>query len=445
MRAFNKVKQYTPKIYGISYGKVSSPILTRTGASLKLLTARVGVASTKEINLFNGAEIYRDIHEVTDEFGNVFIRIPKFYIKKTDSTTLYTVQISKQKFPGSYLPWCFWNFTTNSENQYFDIGKYESSINGTLLESKPNVYPITPISIVTARTYAQNNGTNYQLMDLHTVDIIRCLFIVEFATLDSQILNINMYGVTAMSYSSLNVATVSESSVNRIILANARADTFVVGQGIVIGTSLGTSNIATQRTITSISVYDASNKALNFDGATVDITINNVVSSIPWITGFSSSIADLSGNYTTGNTEKNPIVYRGIENIWGSGNKITDGINIQNNNEVWVTNNAADYASNLYAFPYVRLSYDSPAALLSTMTERGYDSSYPYAEIGTVGGGTVTTYYCDTQGYTAGSTIWSSGRGITGGQGSGIFNANQSYTAATTSILNNFRLCKKQK
>lgn len=442
MRAINKLRQYTPKIYGVSYSKVASPTLTRTDASIALLTTNIGTASTKAINLFNGAEIYKDIHEITDAVGNVFIRIPKFYIKKTNSTTTYTIQISKQKFPGAYLPWCFWNFTTNSENQYFDIGKYEASVTGTLLESKPSVYPITAISIVTSRTYAQNNGSQYQLIDLHTIDIIQALFVVEFATLHSQSI---VQGATSLNYSSGNTATVTESSVNRIIVTNAVAANFIVNQGINIGTSLGGTQIAAKRTITSITVYDASNKAVNFDGAAVNITIGNVVYGIPWICGFSSSISDLSGAYSNSAILNDPFVYRGIENIWGSGNKMIDGINIQSNTQLWVTNDAANYASNLYAFPYVQLSYAGPGASLSTITERGYDSLYPYAQIPTVGGGTNSTYYSDLFAYSAGNTHLMYGGGVNGGTADGIFAISQSTTSTIGAQIYNTRLCKKQK
>lgn len=442
MRAINKAKQYTPKIYGISYSKVSSPTLTRTGASISLLTTNVGTGATKGINAFNGAEIYRDIHEITDEVGNVFVRIPKFYIKKTNSATIYTIEISKQKFPGAYLPWCFWNFTTNSENQYFDVGKYEASFTGTLLESKPGIYPVTALGIVTSRTYAQNNGSQYQLFDFHTIDILQSLFVVEFATLNSQL---KFNGPTSLSYSASNTATVTESSVNRIIVTNAIAATFIVGQGINIGTSAGGTQVAVKRTITSIDVYDASNKAISFDGAAVNIAIGNVVYGIPWICGFSSSISDLTGAYTNSAISNDPFVYRGIENIWGSGNKMVDGLNIQSNTQLWVTNDAANYASNLYAFPYVQLSYAGPGATLNTITERGYDPLYPYVQIPTVGGGTTTTYYPDLYSYSAGNTHLMYGGGVGGGSGDGIFAMNQSTTSGTSAQIYNTRLCKKQK
>ena len=98
-------------------------------------------------------------------------------------------------------------------------------------------------------------------MDIHVVDVLRTLFFVEFATLNSQDI---MQGYTAGQYSSAHLATVAESGTNRFILANAYADQYRVGQYISIGTSQGGDQITTGRLITSIDVYDASNK-VSFD------------------------------------------------------------------------------------------------------------------------------------------------------------------------------------
>jgi len=437
MRAFNKAKQYTPKIYGIEYGKVASPLLTRTGASLELLTANVGVASTKAINLFNGAEIYRDIHEVTDEFGNVFIRIPKFYIKKTDSATSYTVQISKQKFPESYLPWCFWNFTTNSENQYFDIGKYIASHTGTLLESKSNTFRPAFIHATTARTYALNNGTNYQLFDIHIYDVLISLFIVEFATLNSQSV---MFGPSNIGYSQ---ATVTESSVTRIILSNANADKYRVGHIISVGTTSLGYDIAQLRELLSITEYDASNKALNLSGAAFNVNIGYYAGLSGTKNGFSSGISDLSGSIVSNSDGYSENMYRGIENFYGRSLESIDGLNL-NTDELWVTNNAANYAFGVFANPYVRLNYDRNSSTGYT-TSRGFDSTYPFAEMNTVNTASGSTYFCDNSGRATGTRIMSWGGSHVYSDNSGIFYYNNALGTTSVGLLFEHRLCKKQK
>ena len=137
---------------------------------------------------------------------------------------------------------------------------------------------------------------------------------VEFATRDSQ--TAIGSGYCDMPYSASHVATVAETSVNRIILANANADSFVIGQEIGIGTALGTSNVAADRTITSIDVYDASNKAISFSGATVNIAIGNIAFTTRQKTGKTDAIGQGTGR-ATGTNGKTSIRYRGVEDFSG--------------------------------------------------------------------------------------------------------------------------------
>jgi len=71
--------------------------------------------------IFDRVQIFGEIHDVEDSLGNVFVRIPKFYIRKTDTPTQKTWQISKTKHKGFYLPWCFWDFENHRELPYIDF------------------------------------------------------------------------------------------------------------------------------------------------------------------------------------------------------------------------------------------------------------------------------------------------------------------------------------
>ena len=269
-------------VYGAYWNKAESPTLTRTNNAVGK-TAAAGVDGGFVSNDFDNLPIFREIGPVTDTLGNVFTRIPKFYIKKTNGPGFRTWQVSKTKYPGFYLPACFWDFTLGVELPYVDVGKYRATKDGaSKLESKPNLYPLINTHIVNMRTFALNNNTGgllgYQQLDIHVVDLLQTLLYVEFATLHSQSI---MAGFTAGSYSATHVATVAEDAVNRIIVANAHADLYRVGQAISVGTSLGGNQIFYGRTITAIDVYDASNKAISFDGATVNIAVNELPCAAP--------------------------------------------------------------------------------------------------------------------------------------------------------------------
>ena len=60
------------------------------------------------------------------------------------------------------------------------------STDGTKLESKPGAEPLVDENIVQFRDFARANGSGYQQLDIHAIDVIQTLFYVEFATLNSQ-------------------------------------------------------------------------------------------------------------------------------------------------------------------------------------------------------------------------------------------------------------------
>lgn len=426
------------KIYGVSWNKASSPTLTRTNDAIGMV-ANAGVDANVVRNDFDTAEIYKDITQVTDTLGNVFMRIPKFYIKKTDGVNLKTWQVSKKMFAGAYLPACFYDFATKTELPYVDFGKYNASLSGeNKLESIPNTYPLINKTIINFRTYAQANGNAYQQLDIHTLDVLQTLFIIEFATLNSQSI---FAGYTGGEYLVTDTATVDENAVNRIIVTNAVAANFVVGQAISVGTSLGGTQVFYGRTITSITVYDASNKAINFDGAAVNIAIGNIVWSSGRKSGFSASITAKSGSLVSLSNSKYPAMYRGIENPFGSVWQFVDGINI-NENQAWICANAVNYASNLFASPYVQLGYVNKNTN-GYPIELGFDINNPHIMLPVTVGGSSTTYYSDYYYQDVGQRIAVFGGAWYNGSGAGLFFWYLAYASSFASVIVGGRLLKK--
>lgn len=387
-------KRRPAKIYGVSWNKSSSPTLTRTDDAVGMVAA-AGVDSSTPANDFDGAQIYSEITEVTDSWGNTFVRIPRFYIRKTSGATV-TWQISKQAHgAGWYLPWCFWDFTNSVALPYVDVGKYNAGFDGTRMTSKANEYPMVSQNIVTMRSRAQANGAGYQQLDIHVMDVLTTLFYVEFATLHSQSI---MAGFTSGRYNAGDTAQATEAAANRVVVTNAVAALFEIGQAIGLGTSIGGNQIFAYRTITGKTVVDASNTALDFDGAAVNVTAGNIVYSVGWRSGFSSAIAASSGSVGSNSSARFPMMYRGIENVWGNVWQFVDGVNVFESGGVhksWVCADADDYASNLFAAPYEELSYANSSADGYTV-EMGLDPDRPFANFpANITGGGATVYYSD--------------------------------------------------
>lgn len=378
-------------IFGAYWDKSSNPAMTRTDAA-EGLVANAGIDGELVRNDFDKMPVWGDIEEEADEYGNHFSRIPKFYIQKLSGKDFYLVRISKTRYPGFYLPWCFWDFEKNEELDYFLIGKHEGSLSedGTKLESKPNKHPLVEKNIVEFRNYAQANGKGYQQNDIHAIDVLQALFRVEFATMDSQSI---ARGYVDGNYSSGHTITIASDDANRAIVSNNTASRYEPGQTFGIGPNQYSNDVTPEsRLITGVESYDADNTAIYFDGDPVSTSVGDVVANRGAITGFSKDILATSGSINA-DDGWNPFVYRGIENPWGSVYEWVDGVNI-NDYQAWVTKNADDYASNVFAEPYEELGYinhDSNGRVI----EMGFDAEHPYAEFPVAVGDSSTTYYAD--------------------------------------------------
>jgi len=427
-------------IMGVYWDKSSGTQLTRTDASVGLIS-NVGVDGELVKNDFDRMPIFSEMHEVEDEYGNKFIRIPKFYIQKTGGKNHLIKRVSKTRYPGFYLPWIFWDFTNNKELDYYDHGKYKGSLSGEAtnkLESKFGEQPSVNDNIVNFRTYAENNNdataglTGYQQLDIHAQDVLETLFHVEFATLNSQSI---MMGFVSGQYSSSHTVTVAENGANRVVVANSTADGFRIGQSMSVGTSTGNESVSvTAREIIDIAVYDTDNKSIEFDGDPIDVAIGDVVANRGYKSGFSADIAASSGSIGDNTSGKYPCMYRGIESPWGDLWQFVDGVNI-NDNQTWNAKEANYYASNVFPSPYEQLKYVNSASN-GYVSEMGLDNNLPFANFATSVNGGTSTYYTDYYYQSSGQIIALVGGLLAYGSNAGLsyWNLNNSSSAAAWNI-----------
>jgi hypothetical protein len=366
-------------VYGVSWSK-ADVALTRINASVGMVAA-AGVDAGAVTNNFDTASIYGDFDTYTDADSNEFIKIPKFYIRKTDTASKKTWQICKARMPNSYLPWCFYNFSTGAELDFVYVGKYPAGTTltgGTKLNSLPNEYPLVSKNIVEFRTYAEANGTGYQQMDIHVYDMLQVLFTVEFATLNSQAI---MAGWTSGTYAATEVLTADTAAANTIVVSNTSGAKFAVGQPVGLGASQGGNQVFYGRNITQIDVDTpgAGSTTITVDGAAFNAATGNYLYNVGWRSGFSSGISASSGSLANNTNGKNPFHYRGIENLYGNVWQFVDGYNI-NDFQGWFCKNADDYASNVFAAPYEKIGYVNEDAN-GYVKYMGFDPANPMVEM----------------------------------------------------------------
>jgi hypothetical protein len=484
------------RIFGLRLNK-------STGAEDRVYSAE-GLTMTPSLGLskghsdFDAMPIWSDIVDSQDIYGNVFSRIPKHYQWLGEDATYKYWCISKKRHSGFFLPWCFWDFTNAKELDYLDVGKYKASLAGdNKLESKAGKYPLVGTDIVDFRTYAENNNTGgllgYQLLDIHSVEaVLRTLAFIELGTLDVQSV---MQGYTAGQYSATHTLTANTTDTT-LVVTNATGANYRVGQAISVGTSLGGNQRFYGRTITQIDADtpSAGSTTITFDGANVSLSIGDILYNIGWKNGFSINIAGHTGSIGSNSDGKYPCVYRGIESPFGDIWQFVDGINISGGGtwadstlytvgilivgtdgnvyrcttehtsaadtepvdgvdyatvwtnhggrQAWIALDANDYASNVFASPYVQLGYTNAASNNYVIT-MGRDENYPFAQFPTSVGAIGSSPYKDYYYQATGAKVALFGGRWSNGVIAGLSSWNLDNSSANTHVSFGSRLLKK--
>ena len=281
-----------------------------------------------------------------------------------------------------------------TEYPAFLIGRYNASVvsDDGLLHTYSGLVPTTNKTRAQFRTLANTLGTNFSLLDWRYL-IVQLLYLVEYANFNSQ----SMLGNGVQSRKNLK-ALVAETGTNRVIISSSSG--YYVGQIIRIGTSDGGTQVADARKITAITAYSeggVSGYALTFDGAAVNIAVNNFVCTMAQETGQCDTLGMKSG--CLNNDGYHSVIYRGVENIFANIWQWVDGINIKDR-VAYICKDHSQYADDTFTSPYKALSYTN-GDTNGYATALGFDLEEPLFRFPTaVGGGsdkfTGDYYYQNT-------------------------------------------------
>ena len=250
-------------------------------------------------------------------------------------------------------------------------------------------------SMATARTY--HARAHLETMDARMSEYV--LQLVEFATRDAQ--NV-MTGAMSNRYNADDISTLAEESTNRVVMANASADQYVVGQTICIGTTKNGSNIAARVVITSIDVYDASNKAITFDGPPLNIPVGAFTSSRAWRNGATDIVKASSGSPVSNSNGRYPCIWRSKVDPWAMAYSGISDVLIQ---RIGTGTPEDPYIYNAYKLKdptlynngaidgnWIKVDYNlSPSD--GYVTQMGKDPKNPSVRMPVAVGGASTTYY----------------------------------------------------
>lgn len=437
------------KKYGVCYDfKSKNPKLTRLGDA-KYLKAGIanGVDDTNVVNDFDKVYPWCDIKRCTraddgtitsyegdpnytenGSIGQTMTEIPEHYrmtyISEATGKIYHYVSREKLNEYYKYVPKTYiGSFLISNEND--GVGR---SCGGDFYPGK--------LSYQNARNAAEFRGTGWHMMDIWDYETVKTLFMIEFATVDSQsIFRGNELGnpssIAAFAdeecmmdelYRDTPEVTDTEFQTTSIVL---EMPDLLVGDEIDIVT-LSNENpgeldyeyegeYGAIRKITAIEPIDVTSYPDAPDAVICHISGNAITVGktfecylVTSRNGQTNDIKASSGRllrYENGDGEppsEGSSVWRGIENLVGEGYTWLDGI-LLHDNKYWVCEDPSKYANTIYAYDedgiateeyqYKPLSFNYPTAQ-GYITKMGYDEETGLT-LPVETGGTSDTGYCD--------------------------------------------------
>lgn len=354
--------------------------------------------TTKKINAWFGDANFK----FDGSNGDVFTHIPKTYWKIYQENDYDYVLLADYPKAGFM------------EIDGFFAGRYNGSVvtDDGLFHTYSGLVPTTNKTIGAFRTLANALGDNFSQLDWRYF-VVQMLYLVEYANYNSQ----SMLGNGVMNRKYLKTL-IAESNTNRVVIGSASG--YYVGQIIRIGTSDGGAQIADARKITAIEPYDdgtITGSEITFDGAAVNIAVDNFVCTMAQITGQCDDLGMKSG--CLNNDGYHSMIYRGIENIFANIWQWVDGINIKDH-LAYICKDHSKYASDKFDGDYKPLAYTNCDTNGNPKT-LGLDVDEPFFRFPTSIGGGTSTYMCDYYWQNTGNRVARVGGDFGSGAGDGLW------------------------
>lgn len=171
----------SPKIFGIQRDITNpSPEWTRTGDAVGM-TATASVGNTAGHSDFDKYMPWAGMVRETLSTGDVMVKIPKFYYRRYREGNIEHIEIADKPVEGFSVHPSFNH--AGQEKDFIYIGAYKTSSNNKSISgATPQVNQLRSVM----RNNAHSKGEGWNIIDISTLSAIQMLFLVEYATNDSQ-------------------------------------------------------------------------------------------------------------------------------------------------------------------------------------------------------------------------------------------------------------------
>ncbi len=186
--AATEVKQYTltlsyVKVYTITKTYTDSGVTWTRGGDAEGLSATAAIGTSGYSSDFDNLEPWASMKRETLSTGDVMVKIPKFYIKRTRVGNTEFMGLADGPYEDYTLHKLFTPDNGETVYDYVHVGAHKTTSGHY---SKPNLAPLTSITRASFRTNAKAKGTGWGIIDLAARSAMQWLFMIEFATNNSQ-------------------------------------------------------------------------------------------------------------------------------------------------------------------------------------------------------------------------------------------------------------------
>lgn len=333
--------------------------------------------------------------------GDVFVEIPKFYVRRVADERYDTISISGVKHEGFELDEAFLK-ANNEEADAVYVAAYITAVdeNGEAV-SRPDLMPVLGMTPAELKEKAESKG--YGEIDYHTLAALQKLFMVETGLRNSQYLYLGACGYTTTSEPGREdeyaLALTDNIKTNCIVVKSIYP--FKTGNSVILFNSAdyeSTIESARQdiRTVKTVIANSDGSQSVYISGEPMDVT--GGVTAIAHSALFNGTARSVAGHTGAVSTARGTVAfkYRGIENFWGNTFVYIDRVTVSGRGATIEKRNGTK----------ITPGYMLPGAEGDSVTDNmvrslGYDSENPLIMLpDSVGdGATISTYYGDA--YTA--------------------------------------------
>lgn len=345
-----------------------------------------------EVVFYEGEEGFSE----NGEAGDVFVEIPKFYVRRVLDENYETISISDICHFGFELDEAFVK-ENGEEAEKIYVAAYltamDENVQGvSMAETSPVI-----CSAKDARELALRKG--YEELDYHALSALQKLFMVETGLRNSQYLYLGACGYTMASENdgTPNYAVAREDREKTNCIVVDKRYNFKQGNSIIVFDAnkyelTGETVYHDVRRVNTVIDNNDGTQSVYISGEQTDVISGRTA--IAHVALENGTTRRVAGHTGAESTERGTVAlkYRNIENFWGNVFVYIDGVTINGQN-VTVKKRTGETVALSYTLPE-RVSHDLRDNMVRAV---GYDSNHPQIMLPSIvgNGATISTYYGD--------------------------------------------------